>query len=144
MNDPKCTSYLYWPNPFFICIFYKENQSKVNSPYFGGVFYLYYCNEKPMTESVFFGDTKECKIACGNKKWCKSFEYCHRDPKNTFCHLKSINRKDFNKPSVSFYEQEHKTKYEKELMGFSDYYENQINSPIKSLSIDKPYLFVGE
>jgi len=64
---------------------------------------IYFCNEPKMKNSgIVFGNAHKCKVKCGFNKWCKSFDYCHEDENNTFCHLKDMNREDFRKPFMTF------------------------------------------
>lgn len=83
-----------------------------------------FCKTPEMIKSeIVFGDLKKCKTKCTNKEWCKSFDFCSKDPKNTFCHLKNTSRWDLQKLPADFKNVKSKLHHMQNLTGFSDYYE---------------------
>jgi len=88
-----------------------------------------------MTKSeIQFGDEQHCRTKCGQYDWCKSFDFCRKDPKKTWCHLKNINRLNYTK-SFPLMKYLYKETYEEKVMGFNDYWEDVTILPSKIVSL---------
>jgi len=94
---------------------------------------LWFCRRprNPALQKIHIGDEDSCKKECALNSVCKSFDYCYKNPKETFCHLKDESTEDFQKTF-------------KTGNGHSDYYECRGNTKPYLVTLDKPIYIVGE
>jgi len=82
-------------------------------------------------DQIIHGSIEKCTDECATNDQCKSFDFCRKNSKETFCHLKDQSTADYKKSYNTG-------------NSFGDYVECRSNIEPFLVGIEKPLFVVGE